>query len=133
MAQQTPFTQSVKWKLGSKCDLFVREDMEWKEGEIIGSFSDEKGEWVKVRCGQNVHNVLCRDPDLRQQASNDIIVSVDKVKELEEAFLSNNVASGASIFKQLLAGAIGNESDAVNQRDHQQGIICQNDRVQSVH
>mgnify|MGYP001498286315 CR=1 FL=1 len=65
MAQQPLQKQPLKWKLGSRCDLFVRSEMKWATGEVIGLFTDEQGEWVKVRCGQRVHDVLAHDPDLR--------------------------------------------------------------------
>ena len=73
--------QSVEWKAGSKCDLFVRDKMEWNDGEIIGSFSDEKGKWIKVQCGQRVHNVLAIDPDLRVRK----VLQSAQVMELERA------------------------------------------------
>ena len=65
MAQQPLQNQPLKWKLSSRCDLFVRSEMKWAMGEVIGFFTDEQGEWVKVRCVQRVHDVLAHDPDLR--------------------------------------------------------------------
>ena len=100
--------------------------MEWAEGEIIGSYSDEKGEWVKVRCGQKVYDILSHDPDLRERAQNNSIVPVhwiDKLKELEEAFLSKNIATGATIFKQLLAPTMTNTNDKANDSDTDKGIM----------
>ena len=73
--------QSPEWESGSKCDLFIRDKMEWNEGEIIGSFSDEKGKWIKVQCGQRVHNVLAIDPDLRIRK----VIQRDQVMKLERA------------------------------------------------
>ena len=81
MAQQPPKGQSVKWKPGSKCDLFDREQKKWKEVEIIGLFSDDHGEWVKVRCGQEIRDVLGIDPDLRARA----LITSDQMKELQNA------------------------------------------------
>ena len=99
--------------------------MEWEEGEIIGSYSDDKGEWVKVRCGQKVHDVLSRDPDLKERAQNTSIVPVhiDKLKELEEAFLTKNVATSATIFKQLLAPTMTNVDDKDNDSDSEKGVL----------
>ena len=125
MAQQQRLQEPVKWKLGSKCDLFVRDIMEWAEGEIIGSYSDDKGEWVKVRCGQKVYDILSRDPDIRERAQNKsaVIVDIDKLKELEEAFLIKNIASGATIFQQLLAPTVTDTDDKADDSDTDKGIL----------
>lgn len=89
MAQQPRYQESVKWKLGAKCELFIREKMRWIKGEIIGSFTDEKGEWVKVRYGQkHVRDILSHDAELRAPQQNNMMVPmqwVDKLSELREA------------------------------------------------
>ena len=67
MAQKQVSVPAVKWKLGSKCDLFDRKLYKWVEAEVIGVFEDEGREWVKVRCGQSVRDVRSVDPDLRHR------------------------------------------------------------------
>ena len=63
--------------------------MRWIKGEIIGSFTDEKGEWVKVRYGQkHVRDILSHDAELRAPQQNNMMVPmqwVDKLSELREA------------------------------------------------
>ena len=61
MAEQS----AAEWKPGMKCDLFNRKKLKWEEAEVIDSFIDEKGKWVKVQCGQKVRSVLTIEPDLR--------------------------------------------------------------------
>ena len=101
MATQ-PVPDSVKWKAGSKCELFDREQRKWNEGEVIGSFSDDQGEWVKVRCGQSVAEVLCDDPDIRVSASDNMVIPVDKMKALQSA--SNGTNFGRTL-KWILSTA----------------------------
>ena len=74
---------AIKWKLGAICSLFNREDRKWNEGNIVGTFSDEKGEWVKVQCGPEIHDVLTDDPDLRLLDDDDAVISNQKIKELQ--------------------------------------------------
>ena len=123
MAQQQRFQEPVKWKLGSKCDLFVRDTMQWAEGEIIGSFSVEKKEWIKVRCGQRVHDVLCGDPDLREREQDTMVVSMEwihKLKEFQEAVYAKDTMSTTSIIKQLLI--TGNSPHVTG--DPSKGMYC---------
>lgn len=66
--------------MGSTCELFVRESRKGTECEVIASFSGEKEEWIRVRCGRNVHDVLSDHPDLKKRVENNtpIIVDIDK-------------------------------------------------------
>ena len=50
-------------------------------GEIVSTFTDEKGKWMKVRYGQNVRDVLAIDPDLRIRT----VVTKEEVQILERA------------------------------------------------
>ena len=81
MAQKPIVAPVVKWKLGSKCDLFDREQYKWIEAEVIGVFEDEGREWVKVRCGQTVRDVRSVDPDLRQRT----LLQSGEMKKLQHA------------------------------------------------
>ena len=51
-------------------------------GEVIGSFSDDEGEWVKVRCGQKDHNVMDGDPDLRKRVVK--VITGHQLKQKQE-------------------------------------------------
>lgn len=97
MAQvaQTEAADTAKWKLGSKCTLFNRENRKWNEGTIVGSFSDENGEWIKVQCDSEIHDVLADDPDLREHVDrDDAIISAQKLKELQAVAMRRpNMAS----------------------------------------
>ena len=83
--------QKLKWKLGAKCTLFLRNERKWTDGEIVGSFSDEQGEWVKVRCGNQVHEVLTDDPDFKVQSQSLGLVPVDAIKKLQVAAMRQPV------------------------------------------
>ena len=105
MAQEARFQPIIKWKLGSQCELFDSETRKWAVGEIIGSFSDEKGEWVKVRCDEKMHHVLSDDPCLRERDQNTMPSDwIDKLKKLKQAFLTRNAVDTATILEQLLSG-----------------------------
>ena len=81
MAQNDVSAQTVKWKLGSKCDLFDREHCRWVEAEVIAVFDDDGREWVKVRCDQTVRNVLSVDPDLRPRT----LLQPEDLKKVQHA------------------------------------------------
>ena len=81
MAQRAGHPQTVEWKTGTKCDLFNRDTFKWEQGQVIGSFSDEKGEWIKVQCGQKEREVLAGDPDLRVRK----VIQSEQLLKLERA------------------------------------------------
>ena len=81
MAQNDVSAQTVKWKLGSKCDLFDREHCKWVEAEVIAVFDDEGRQWVTVRCDQTVRNVMSVDPDLRPRT----LLQPEDLKKLQHA------------------------------------------------
>ena len=81
MAQQSLHSETAEWKAGVKCDFFDRAVRKWIESEVIGSFSDEKGEWIKIRCGQRDVNVLSDDPDLRKRS----VIPGHELKQLQHA------------------------------------------------
>ena len=77
---QRPFQDGTAvWKTGLKCDFYDRSIRKWVEAEVIGSFSDDDGEWIKVRCGHKDHNVLNGDPDLRKRA----VIPDHQLKQLQ--------------------------------------------------
>ena len=83
MAQDMKSDDTIKWKLGASCSLFNRQSRKWNEGTIVGSFSDENGEWIKVQCESEIHDVLNDDPDLRMADQNGAVISAQKIQELE--------------------------------------------------
>lgn len=78
MAQHS---HSVKWEIGTKCDVFNRDKFKWEQSEIVGSCTDDKGQWVKVKYGQKVRDILAADPDLRIRK----VIQKEQVLELERA------------------------------------------------
>lgn len=108
MAHQTPKPEEIKWKLGSKCELFVREHMKWQKGVIIATYCNETGEWIKVRCDHTVYDVLHNDPYLRQRTEQNITVPVNKLKELHQTIRSKDVRQSEMICKALLKRSNGN-------------------------
>ena len=91
MAAQITKEETIKWKDGTLCELFDRKQRKWTDGEVIGSFSNENGDFVKIRCGPEIHDVLRDDPDLRVRAKNMTLISNDKLKELQEAVTDPDV------------------------------------------
>ena len=65
--------------------------MEWAEGEVIGSFTDEKGEWIKVRCGPDIRDVLSRDPDLRPRGHQKLFIPAENIENLRKVTAENPV------------------------------------------
>ena len=72
---------SVEWKVGTKCDVFNRDKFKWEESEIVGSFTDDKGAWVKVRYGLKVRDILAADADFRIRK----VVQNEQLLKLERA------------------------------------------------
>ena len=101
MAQSAGHQQSAEFKAGSKCDLFDRDNMEWKRGEIVSTFTDEKGKWMKVRCGQKVRDVLAIDPDLRIRT----VVTKEEVQKLESA--AAQIPNINPVVNRILPGTAG--------------------------
>ena len=83
MAQDAQKDEDIKWKLGAKCSLFDRANRKWNHGTIVGSFSDKKGEWIKVQCSSGMHDVLTDDPDLRVVDQQDAVITTQKINELQ--------------------------------------------------
>ena len=81
MAQQPLQNETTKWKVGLKYDFYDRDTRKWVEAEVIKSFSDDKGEWIKVRCGGKDINVLNGDPDLRKRS----VIPGHQLKQLQDA------------------------------------------------
>ena len=101
MAQKPVTAPVVKWKLGSKCDLYDREQYKWIEAEVIGVFEADGREWVKVRCGQTVRNIHSGDPDLRQMTS----IQTDDLKKLQHAVVQ--LPNIAPVLKRILPTSSG--------------------------
>ena len=80
MALQVLQGEAAEWKSGLKCDFFDRDIRKWIEAEVIGSFSDDQGKWIKIRCGQRDRNVLSDDPDLRKRA----VIPGHQLKQLRD-------------------------------------------------
>ena len=100
MAQQS-VKEDVEWKPGTKCNFFNRSIRKWVEAEVIRSFVDDKGEWIKVRCGQEDHNVLSDDPDLKKQS----LISGRELKQLRDA--SAQIPIIAPILQKVLPSTSG--------------------------
>ena len=102
----------VQWKPGTKCDLFDRDTLKWVEAEVIGSFSDDKGEWIKVRYGKSDRNVLKFDPDLRKRE----LFSGRELKQLRDA--SAQIPIIAPILQKVLPVSSGSGPHA-----HSNGLL----------
>ena len=87
---------ATEWKLGTICDLYDRNTRTWVAAEVIDLFSDEEGEWIKVRCGQRDHKVLKGDPDLQKRA----IISGHQLKQLQN--IAAQVPSITPILESIL-------------------------------
>ncbi len=81
MAQQETKPESVKWKLGAICDVFDRKQFKWVRGEVVGSFTNEEGEWIMVQCDEDHRDFRTIDPDLRQRS----LLHEKQLKALREA------------------------------------------------
>ena len=101
MAQQSVQEKDEKWKPGMKCDLFNREQLKWEEAEVIETFTDEKGKWVKVQCGQKTRNVVTVDPDLRVR----VHIQSAEMQKLQDVAVQN--PSVAPILRRILPTSTG--------------------------
>ena len=87
MALKPMEQETLKWKPGAQCALFIRKERKWTDGEIVGVH----GELVKVRCGDQVHEVQCDDPDLRVKSQSLRLVPFSAIKKLEMAAMKQPV------------------------------------------
>ena len=101
MAQHSTKGNAVQWKPGTKCDFFDRITRKWIEAEVIGSFSDAKGEWTKVRCGLKDHVVMSDDPDLRKRA----VIPGHELKQLQDA--AAQIPNIEAILQRVLPSSSG--------------------------
>ena len=101
MAQQPLKGDIVEWKPGTKCDFYNRSIRKWVEAEVIGSFSDAKGEWTKVKCGQKDHDVMNGDPDLRKRA----MIPGHQLKQLQD--VAAQIPTIAPILESILPSSSG--------------------------
>ena len=93
MALQLSDPVPVKWKLGDECELFIRTEFKWAKGEIIGS--NKQGDRIKVRCGDQIHEVLAVDPDLRVRKENQRTFPIEAFQRFQRLTIeqSPNMAS----------------------------------------
>ena len=61
-----------EWQIGSQCQLYSVEAMRWIDGEIITTFSDEHGDWLRVQCGQRIRDVLRHDAAVRMAITDSV-------------------------------------------------------------
>ena len=101
MAHKQVSTEKVKWKLGSKCDLFDRDQFKWIQVEVIGVFEDGGSQWVKVRNDQIVRDVRSIDPDLRHRTP----IQAEDMKKLQHAAVQ--LPNIAPILNRILPSSSG--------------------------
>ena len=66
MAQKPDDATRKKWKCGQKCEIYCRSKMCWVKGEVIDIFTDEEGEWIKVKYGRNTKEMPPNDEHIRK-------------------------------------------------------------------
>ena len=76
--------QQQQWKTGTLCEVYSHEEREWIDGEIINTFTDSAGEWLRVQYGKRIRDVMSDDPWLRARSSKTIVVPQDVVKTLRK-------------------------------------------------
>ena len=64
---------SRNWKTGQNCEIYDHAKKQWVDGEVVGVFKDEDGEWVKVQYQhygrRRTVEMTSDDPDLRHDHS----------------------------------------------------------------
>ena len=93
MALQQLNDKSSAFKIGAICKLYDRERRQWVEAEVINTFCDDIGEWVRVRWGQRIKDILSDDPDLRVQSVRNLLIPMDHIDEMRVIALEHpNIA-----------------------------------------
>ena len=93
MALQQVNDKSSAFKIGAICKLYDRERRQWVEAEVINTFCDDIGEWVRVRWGQRIKDILSDDPDLRVQSVRNLLIPMDHIDEMRVIALEHpNIA-----------------------------------------
>ena len=65
MAQQTKQQRKGQWEIGQKCEVYSRTKNIWIEGEVIDKFTDDEGQWVKVKYARTTKEMPPNDKHLR--------------------------------------------------------------------
>ena len=83
------------WKVGNRCEWYNRARQQWVDGDIINIFSNELGDWLRVRCGQRIHDVLGDDVehDLKPRGSTIMKMSVDDLQTIKHIATKHRVIS----------------------------------------
>ena len=72
-----PSRDGSEWAVGSLCDVYCHDQRRWIDGEVVGTFSLDRAQWVRVRYGPRMRDILCGDHDLRaRSAVSDQVISV---------------------------------------------------------
>ena len=55
----------MPWNRGQKCEIYIKLQRKWIEGEVVNVFDDDEGEWIKVKYGRNYKDVHPDSSDIR--------------------------------------------------------------------
>ena len=79
-------TDSVHgWKVGNQCELYSRVKRQWTDGEVISIYTEEMGRWLRVQCGQRIHEVASDDVehDLKPRGASSMNLSIDDIQTIK--------------------------------------------------
>eukprot|EP01084_Bolivina_argentea_P110136 196707_1 len=92
-----------KWSVGSKCEVYSRSKRKWFPAEIIQCFTDDEGDWIEVRYGNNmVKEIPFSSDDIKPLTINDNALNIDntilkastvRLSVLSDSYYINDITS----------------------------------------
>ena len=103
MAHQANSESTKKWRAHQKCEIYNVNQKRWITGEVIDVFTDDEGQWVKVKYGRRTIEMSPNDEHLQAVSSDENILKWDNVVEAvkKELYPMISTAMGQSV-KELI-------------------------------
>ena len=109
LEQQLENLRRKRWERGEKCEIYSMLKECWIRGEVIDTFTDKQGEWVKVRYGRTEQELPPDDEHIRKTAFQLKWENVAKALE-QELYPQIGSSLGLSVHDLVATGTL-NEDD----------------------
>ena len=104
-----------EWKVGSQCEVYIRETGQWAEGEVINTFTDNAGYCIRVQYGQRIRDVLPVNVanELRARGTYNLAVTNKDFQKLKSATQERSVIG--NVLRRILSNLVDCEMDGSGQ------------------
>ena len=75
-----------QWKVGTLCELYNQRERKWVDSEVIHTFSDSAGSWLRIQSGARIQDVFIDDIErnVRARGTSHLAVSVRDISDLKD-------------------------------------------------